>query len=194
MVSSISGYLSGIAILLSFIPYIKDIFSNKTKPERSSWLIWTVLGMISFFSQFAKGASYSLIMSGAQVIGDLFIFLLAIKFGLGGLIKRDIYALIAACGGLVLWSITKEASFALLIAIIIDAIGAFLTVMKTYENPKTETVSSWALTFLGGLFGCIAVGNFNWILLVFPIYICLASLSILLAIKFGLSVKTRTVI
>ncbi|MDD5032257.1 MAG: hypothetical protein PHR36_04435 [Patescibacteria group bacterium] len=189
MTIEIFGYLSGLAILLSFLPYIRDIFSGTTKPERISWLIWAGLGLISFFSQMAKGASYSLIMTGAQAVGDLFIFLLAIRYGLGGFLKRDIMALIGAGLGLFLWYLTKEAAVALFIVIFVDAIGVVLTVIKSYEKPKTETISAWVLTFIGGFLGCLAVGSFNLILLAFPFYICLASLSILLAIKLGLEYK-----
>jgi len=70
MAIEIFGYLSGLAISISFLPYIRDIFSGMTKPERISWLIWAGLGLISLFSQLAKGASYSLIMTGAQAAGD----------------------------------------------------------------------------------------------------------------------------
>lgn len=185
MIAATAGYLSGIAVLLSFAPYLRDIFLDKTKPERASWFIWAVLGFISFFSQFAKGAAWSLIMTGAQAVGDLSIFLLAIKYGLGGLNKRDIAGLMGAAAGLILWGLTGEAAIALFIVIFIDAIGAILTVVKTYENPSTETVSSWVLTFLGGFFACVAVGSANLILLAFPFYICLASAAILIAIRSG---------
>ncbi|MFA5022464.1 MAG: hypothetical protein WC508_05300 [Patescibacteria group bacterium] len=185
MITQIAGYLSGIAILLSFWPYLKDIFAKKTKPQRVSWLIWAMLGLISFFSQLAKGASYSLVMTGASAIGDLLIFVLAIKYGFGGFKKRDIISLTGVAISLLLWYLTREAVVALLFVIFIDAIGAILTALKAYENPATETVSAWVLTFVGGLLACIAVGSLNLILLAFPLYICLASLIILAAIKLG---------
>lgn len=185
MIHELAGYLSGLLILISFAPYIRDIFLNKTKPERASWLIWAILGSISFFSQFAKGASYSLLLTGAQAVGDFFIFLLAIKYGLGGLLKRDIVALVGAIVGLSLWYITKEAATALFIVIFIDAMGAVLTVIKSYESPTTETISSWVFTCIAGFLACIAVGSLNFILLAFPAYICLASFAVLLAIKLG---------
>lgn len=191
--TQIFGYLSGIAILLSFVPYIKDIFRGTTKPERISWLIWSVLGAISFFSQYAKGASFSLIMTGAQAVGDLLIFGLAVKYGLGGLLKRDIAAFVGALLGLLLWYLTKEAAVALFIVIFVDGIGAALTIVKSYEKPETETVSAWIYTFLGGLFGCLAVGSLNFVLLSFPLYICLASGSILLAIWLGRRSQARPV-
>jgi len=105
---------------------------------------------------------------------------------LGGFLKRDIVALIGAGLGLFSWYLTKEAAVALFIVIGIDAIGVVLTVIKSYERPATETISAWVFTFIGGFFGCLAVGSFNFILLIFPLYICLASLAILLAIKLGL--------
>ena len=150
-----------------------------------SWFIWATLGSILFFSQLAKGASYSLIMTGVIATGDLFIFMLAIKYGFGGFLKRDIATLIGVSIGLFLWYITKEAAVALFIAIFIDAMGATLTVIKSYEKPATETISAWVFGSIGGFLACVAVGSFNFILLAFPLYICLASLAILIAIKLG---------
>lgn len=186
MIYELAGYLSGIAIILSFFPYIRDIFLKKTKPERASWLIWGILGSIAFFSQLAEGASYSLIMTGVQTFGDLLIFVLAIKYGIGGFLKRDIASLIAVAFSLFLWYTTKEAAIALFIVIFVDAIGAILTIIKTYEKPTTETISSWVFTFFGGFLACVAVGSLNYILLAFPFYICVASAGILIAIKMGL--------
>ncbi|MEI7498157.1 MAG: hypothetical protein WCK11_02640 [Candidatus Falkowbacteria bacterium] len=190
----IAGYLSGVAILLSFVPYIRDVFLHKTKPERISWLIWSILGLISFFSQWAKGGEYSLILTGAQVVGDFGVFLLALKFGLGGFFFRDKLAIVGMATGLLLWFFTKEPLFALFIAILIDAIGVWLTVMKTFEQPETETTSAWWLTLLGGFFGLLAVDPSNRVLFVFPIYICFASTSILLAIYFGKQFKKKLMI
>lgn len=191
MISVVAGYLSGVAILLSFVPYIRDIFKGQTKPERISWLIWAILGSISFFSQFAKGAAYSLVLVGAQTFGDLFIFILAIKYGFGGFLKRDIFALVGAGVGLFLWYMTNEAAVALFVAIFIDAIGVVLTVIKSYENPATETVSTWVLTFTAGALACVAVGSFSLVLLAFPFYIALAGAAILIAIKLGFQHKTE---
>ena len=185
MISQIFGYLSGITIFLFFIPYTKDIFLGKTKPERASWLIWSILNLIVFFSLLSKGANYSLFLPGSQALGDLFIFLLAIKYGVGGFLKRDIIMLIGAGIGLLLWYITKEPLTALIISILVDGAGYFLTIVKSYEKPETETISSWILNFLGGLFACLAVGSTNITYLIYPTYISIATILVLLAIKLG---------
>jgi len=63
---SIGRIFSGILIIISFFPYIQDIFKHKTNPQRASWLIWAILGAIAFFSQLAKGATHSLWFTGLQ--------------------------------------------------------------------------------------------------------------------------------
>jgi hypothetical protein len=73
MITQIAGYLSGVAALVSFVPYIRSIFNRETKPERASWLIWAALSLTAFFPQLYKGASYSLFMTGAAAVGDLLI-------------------------------------------------------------------------------------------------------------------------
>ena len=181
----IFGYISAILSIIMIIPYISDILRLKTKPERGSWLIWTVLGFISFFSQLAKGATNSLWMTAGQTLAVLIIVLLSIKYGYGGLGKRDVIALVGAGVGLVLWYFTKEAATALIIIIFVDAIGTLLTATKSYADPNSETLVTWILSGTSGLFGMLAVGSVNFILLAYPLYILLANFFIVGAILLG---------
>lgn len=182
---AIFGYISAILSILMVVPYIRDIFLLKTKPERASWFIWTVLGFIAFFSQLAKGATNSLWLTGGQTLAVLMIVLLSIKYGVGGFTKRDIRALIAAGIGLILWYITKEAAWALLIVIAIDSVGTLLTAIKSYENPESETFSTWVISGTSGIFGAFAVGAFQPILLAYPVYIIIANYTIVVTMLLG---------
>lgn len=183
------GYISAILSIIMVVPYIRDIFLLKTKPERASWFIWTVLGVISFASQFAKGATDSLWLTAGQTLAVAIVFILAIKYGTGGLEKRDKIALIIAIFGLMLWYFTQEAAYALLLVIFIDSVGSLLTIIKSYQAPETETVSTFVLSGTSGIFGALAVGNFNFILLAYPLYIVLANYSIVAAILLGRNKK-----
>lgn len=182
---AIFGYISAILSIIMIVPYIRDIFLLKTKPERASWFIWTVLGFISFFSQMAKGATDSLWLTGGQTLAVLIIVLLSIKYGVGGLAKRDIRALIAAGIGLILWYLTKEATWALLIVIAIDCVGSLLTAIKSYEDPESETLSTWIISGTSGIFGVLAVGALNPILLIYPLYIIIANYAIVTTMLLG---------
>lgn len=120
-----------------------------------------------------------------QTFWTMLIFLLSLRFGAGGLTKRDLKALAVAVLGLVLWYFTKEAAIALFIVIIVDAAGSFLTIMKAYEDPKSETMSTWFLSGLSGFFATLAVGSFNFILLSYPVYIWLVNWMVVAAMIIG---------
>jgi hypothetical protein len=179
------GYISAILSIIMIIPYARDIFRKVTRPERASWFIWTILGSIAFFSQLAKGATDSLWLTAGQTVAVLVIFGLSIKYGVGGLTKRDVCALSAAGIGLILWQLTDEALYALLIVIAIDSIGTFLTMIKAYREPETETISTWIMSGTSGAFGCLAVGTLNPILLAYPFYIFVANYTIVAAMLLG---------
>lgn len=168
------GYLSGLLGIASIFPYVRDILRLKTKPQRITWLIYSVLGSISFFSQLAKGATHSLWLPGMITINVVIIFLLSIKYGVGGFAKKDYIVLCIAAFGLLAWYIFHEAAIALYIVILVDASGTYLTIEKARKYPETETVSLWILSSLGGFFSSLAVGSFNIVLLSYPLFIMLA--------------------
>ena len=180
----ILGYSSGILMMISSVPYIRDILKGKTKPERATWFIWSVLMIIAFFAQVASGGTFSTLLTVGDTIVVIVIFILSIKHGMAGWMMRDKLALVGAGISLILWYFTKNPAIALLIVIFIDFLGAWLTIVKSYENPQSETMVSWFISSVAGLLGVLAVGEMNFILLAFPLYICLINLTIGLTIFF----------
>lgn len=176
-----AGFLS----LISYFPYIKDVLAKKTKPQRTSWIIWAILTAIAFFSQLAKGATASLWQPGIETVCITTIFFLSLSYGVGGITKRDIAILLAAGIGLLLWYHTKEPAIALYISIAIDASGTILTVIKSYEDPASETFSTWIMVAIAGLFSMFAVGKFDIVLLSYPLYIFAANAATALAMVLG---------
>lgn len=182
----IFGLTSGLLSALAYIPYVKDILEHKTKPARASWGIWLALGMIAFFSQLAKGATNSLWLTAIQAVaGVILVFLLSLKFGVGGLTRGNFLVVTAASIGLVLWYFASEPALALLINIAIGTIGGSVTVVKAYQDPGSETLSSWLLFGTAGVFAMLAVGKFDFILLVYPFYIASISYAVPLAMILG---------
>lgn len=185
------GILGGIFATIGIIPYIKDILYGKTRPEKATWLIWTILGSIAFFSQLAKGATNSLWMTGLETLGQLIVLILALKVGTGKFQRKDVIALTVAGLGLVFWYFTKEAATALYIVIGIDFTGTILTIQKAYQEPESETLSTWVLATIGGILTIFSVGKFDVILLSYPIFIFLMNGIIALAMILGRQKKHR---
>lgn len=182
---AIFGILSGVLSAISYPPYIVSILRGKTKPERASWLIWSVLTAMGFFSQLAVGATHSLWLPGIQGIGVTIVLLLSIRYGFGGLMRRDVVTLTAAAVILLVWYVTDNAVIAVYLTILIDAMGAWLTVIKAYEHPESEIPVTWALSGTGGFFGLLAVGTLNPELLSYPFYIFAVNFAVVAAILLG---------
>ena len=175
---------SGVLCLIAYIPYIRNIFKGHTKPERMSWLLWLVLGIISFFAQISLGATFSLVLAAVLTLGSLIIFILSLRFGIGGLILRDIVALTLSLAGFGIWIISDRPLIALCINIGIGSISALLTILKTKEQPNTETSSTWLLASIAGLLSLISINRIEFSLMAYPAYIVITNFGVFMASRF----------
>ena len=167
-----AGVLSGILSLLAFWPYLLDTFHGRTEPQRASWLIWSVLGSIAFFSQVYEGATSSLWFAGAQVGSTISVFAMSVRRGFGRFLRKvDWAVLCVAALGLALWYLTKTAAYALAITISISLIAGCLTVAKCYKQPSSETLSTWIISFGAAILAILAVDSFDPVLIAYPAYL-----------------------
>ena len=70
----LAGILSGALSTLAYLPCAIDTLADRTNPQRASWLIWSILGGIAFFSQLYEGATHSLLFADVQINGTALIF------------------------------------------------------------------------------------------------------------------------
>ena len=122
--------LFGIAALVisvaANIPYAIDIVKGKADPHRISWFIWTILGGVYFFSTiFESGATLFTI---GELIGPVVIFLLSLKYGVGGQDRKNQFSLFVAIIALGLLFVHDGVIVSLLLALIVDAIAISITV------------------------------------------------------------------
>ncbi len=170
--------ISAILILVAAPPYIIDTIKGKTRPERVTWLIFSILGLIAFISQITLGASWSLVFSGLDTSASILVFGLSIKYGVGGHTTLDTAALVIAGIGVVIAVLAKEPIISLLGVILADVSGTILTVKKTYLNPDSETTITWLLVGTAALFGVLTVGKFSFDILLYPFYLMIANYAV----------------
>ena len=192
-VLALAGLLSGALSVLAFLPYIRDTLRGRTRPERASWLIWSVLSSTAFFSLIHEGATSSLWFVGVQAAGTICVFLLSIKRGVGGFMRTsDRWVLCAAALGLALWYVTDNAAYALAITIVISALGGAVTVVKAFRSPGTETFSTWLAFLMSSALAVYSVGQLDPVLLAYPMYLATLYTAIVVAMLTGRA-KTRRI-
>jgi hypothetical protein len=174
-VAPVLGVLAALVGIADTLPYVRDILRGTTRPHRGTWLIWAVLAIVVCLSQRADGASWSLLMAVAQALLTSLIFLLAIGRGEGGLTAADRVMVAIAGGGVIGWIVSEEPIVATGCVIAADLIGAALMVPKTYRDPDSETLATFALAGLSGALAAGAVGALDLSLLLYPIYFFLVN-------------------
>jgi hypothetical protein len=176
------GVLAGLVGVADTIPYARDTLRGATRPHRGTWLIWGVLAVVVCLSQRADGASWSLVMAGAQAVLTSAIFGLAIRMGEGGLSAADAILIAIAGAGVVGWVVAEEPILATACVIAADLIAAAMMVPKVYRDPGSETLVTFALASAGGALAAGAVGAADASLLCYPLYYCVVNAAIALLI------------
>jgi hypothetical protein len=176
------GVLAAAVGVVDTIPYVRDILRGSTRPHRGTWLIWGVLAVVVCLSQRADGATWSLVMAGAQAVLTGLIFALAIRMGEGGLSRADAILIAIAGGGVAGWIIVDEPIVATVCVIAADLIAAAMMVPKVCRDPGSETLVTFVLASVGGALAVGAVGTVDASLLCYPIYYCLVNGAIALLI------------
>jgi len=183
--AEIFAILSAALIVAGAPPYLWGILKGTTKPERATWLIWSVLGTIAFFSQLKLHGGWSLLFVGLDGLGTIIVFGLSLKFGVGGWKPLDRLALAIASIGVVVSLVTRQPLLALTGVILADLSGATLTIVKAFRAPDSETAITWLLVGTSALIGALSVGKLQLDILIYPLYLTLANYGVLVAQLLG---------
>ena len=184
MAAPLLGVLAALASVVNAIPYIRDTLRGTTRPHRATWLVWAVLAIVVCTSQRADGASWSLAMAAAQAVLTSAIFVLAIRRGEGGLSLPDVVVTAIALAGVIAWVGADEPMAATAAVVAADLLAAAMMCPKTYRDPRSETLASFALASLGGALAAGAVQTPDLALLLYPLYFCAVNAAIAILIGY----------
>lgn len=177
----IVGALVG-AILI--IPYIKDTIKGNTKPNKVTWLLWSVAPIIATIAALSNGVGWSVLPVFMAGFVPLLVFIVSFvnKSSYWKLEKFDYVCGFFSILALILWAITKNANIAIIFSILSDFSAAIPTIKKSWKYPETETASA----FIGGLFssitGFFAVKFWNFSELAFLIYLIIINSCLIFSI------------
>lgn len=173
------------------IPYIIEIVKGQVKPERISWFLWTLLGLTYYFSAlFSDGAT---LFTFGELIGPVIILILALKFGVGGKSRFDLISLAVALIAFVLLFIVEGVLLGLLLALIVDGIGAMLTIRKLLIDPSSESKWFWGIGAISGILAIVSLEIYNVETLLFPLYVVMLSTFIFFKAKSSKKKATKKI-
>jgi hypothetical protein len=179
---AVFGITSGLIALLGHLAYILSIRHGKTVPNQVTWGIWTTIGFILLWSSYASGATNTLWLLVALVIGQSIVTTYAFKYGRSKWQRLDKFCLAGAGVSLLLWLLSGSPLVAILMNTTMDMLGAVPTINKVYRNPNSEDLVGWSMSFTSALLNLFAIEHFSLSFIVFPIYLFILNVIILMLI------------
>jgi hypothetical protein len=175
LIKTILGSLAIVIGLIGFIPYYRDIFAGKTKPHAFSWLVWSVMVGIAFAGQVVEGGGAGAWVTGTTSLATFSIFLIALKKGERNITVTDWVSLCGAVVALMIWKLTSEPLYALLLVIVIDSLGYVPTIRKSYHKPHEETLVTYFLAGFKYVFALLALDNYTLVTWLFPAFLMMTN-------------------
>ena len=160
---------------IAYIPYFRDIIDGKTKPHAFTWLIWSLLTAIAFVAQVSDGGGIGSVILGITAVISFIIFLIALKVGKKNIVKVDWIFLFGALLAIVVWYITEDPFWSVILITVIDAVAFAPTFRKAYIDPYTETLSTFLLSGVKFIFVIVALEAYTTVTVLYPLSLVFAN-------------------
>ncbi|HQU00025.1 MAG TPA: hypothetical protein PLG60_05920 [Acidimicrobiales bacterium] len=171
-------YLAAGLSALGAYGYVRDTVRGTTAPNRVTWSLWGVEGVLAALNEVQQHVGLAAIMT--LMLGLVPFVVVAASFrnpqGVWSIGPFDVVCGLISLAGLVAWFFVHEATVALVTFVVADQIAALPTLRKSWLVPETESprvfflgalncfitiLTLRALTTAGVLFpGCIMVMDF----------------------------------
>lgn len=169
MTRSHIGEIAGIIAFISFIPYLVSILRGKTKPSRAGYGIWAVVEVIWASSYISSGATTTKWVGIVFAATAVLIFLLSLKYGMGGFNRFDITCLVLAAIAVILWVTTKNPTVAVYTSTLAALLGYPPIIKKSYLHPESENFASWALYAIAATLNVCALTTMKLTIILRPL-------------------------
>ena len=143
-------FIAAFATLAATYLYISSMFKGAAKPNRVSWLMWSIAPFIAAAAAISNGVGWAVLPVFMSGFSPFLIFT-------ASFVTKKAYWKLASfdyvCGALsglalILWYLTKDPNVAIAFAIASDGLAAIPTLIKAWNHPETE--SPWP--FIVGVF------------------------------------------
>jgi len=162
------GFIAVGLTIVGHLPYIVDIFKNKTKPHVFSWVIWGIITILAFAGQWQKGGGPGAWTTGVTGLLTILIAILSVRNGSKDITKADKLFFAGALLSIVPWYLTSDATLSIVLLTVIDTLAFLPTIRKTIKNPATETLFTYALNVPRHALAIFALANYNVATYLYP--------------------------
>ena len=178
--------LGAIIASIGSLSYLIYTIKGKVKPNRVSFLLWSLAPLIAFVAELQQGVGLQSIMTFEVGFLPLTIFIASFfnKNAKWRLTRFDLTCGVLSLVGLLLWYVTSSGNVAIVFSILADALAALPTLVKSFNFPETESSWTYFATTLSAVITLLTVKIWDLANAGFPLYISIVTLVISVLIQF----------
>ena len=173
------------------VAYLVDTLKGKIRPNKVSFLLWSIAPFIAFAAQIKQGVGLESLMTFSTGFFPLVVFIATFrnKKAEWKIKKFDWLCGFLSVIGLILWIITKVGNIAIIFSILADGLAAFPTIVKAYKYPDTELAWPWIAQCLGVVLTLLTISHPNFTNSGFIIYILIVDSLVYCMVRFRMGEK-----
>ncbi|MCL2174341.1 hypothetical protein FWH58_03580 [Candidatus Saccharibacteria bacterium] len=162
----IFGAITMLQSFFIYIPYIYATAKGRLRPHPITWVIACLSGgssgLILLFNGAGAGAWGNLLTVFFTLILSFVAFFNYRKSS--KISRHDVVLLCLAILALVLWLLSRNLAVISVVLLSASSVfGIFPTLMKTWKNPRSESLYTWIMFLFQAIFGLIATANFDFV-------------------------------
>jgi hypothetical protein len=177
-------FVAAFATLLATFVYVRSMFKGGAKPNRMSWLMWSIAPFIATAAATSSGVGWAALPVFMSGLSPFLIFAASFvsKKAHWALARFDYVCGLLSGLALVLWYVTKDPNVAITFAIASDGLASIPTLTKAWNHPETEV----AWPFLVGVFNAstsfLALTIWAFSAYAFPAYLIVINIVLFFAV------------
>ena len=152
-------WIGAAVTLLAYIPLLISAWRGDAHLNIATWLIWSFIDAVLFFSLVANHADAAL--AGAFGVGNIIVVFAILKSGVWHWRSFEALVLVGAVISLGVWYYISTFAATVTIVIIKYCIAIAPSFRDAYKNPEKKQVLPWAMYSLGGLLSIIGAGSWT---------------------------------
>lgn len=174
--------------LVTSASYVRGMMRGQTRPNLVTWLLWTLIPLVTLAAQLADGVGWQSLLTFAAAL-EASIVVMAVLVRPKAVWRIGVLDLL--CGslsgiGVALWAAFRIGDLAIALSITADGLAACPTIAKASSHPDTEDPVAFGLATLAGAVTLLTVNRWTLSEAGFPIYATLVC-----GLIFGLTLVGR---
>ncbi len=183
-----------VGVIIQFfggLSYLVDTVKGKVRPNRVTWLLWSIAPMIAFVAEIKQGVGILSLSTFIVGFVPLLIFISSFvnKKSEWKLSRFDLVCGFLSVLGLIFWYITQVGNIAIFFSIVADGLAALPTIVKSYKEPDTENDLPFTLGVVSSGIAVLAIQHWNFQSYGFPVYLVAVNLIIAVLVRFKIGKK-----